>query len=176
MLDNAFISKYEPILRDKFASIWYKEKYQYYFNGGYRRIFKIKEDENYFRQFVSIDKNNEVLGYICYGADFEVGLVYGFGAINFSDNKIVFGKDLAKVIDDIFCKFGFETMEWSVNIGNPVKRHYDNFCKKCNGTWMLKHRRSKKLNGDFCDEQIYEVTKEGYLNYKNNLRSKLIIK
>lgn len=176
MLDNALILKYEPILKDKFTSIWYNEKYQYYFNSGYRKRFRIAEDENSYRQFVSVDKNGDVLGFICYGADFEIGLAYGFGAINFSNNKLIFGKDLAKVIDDIFCKFGFETLEWTVNIENPIKKSYDRFCRDCNGTWMLRHRRNRKLNGEFCDEVLYEVIKEGYLNYKNDLGNKMSIR
>ena len=45
--------------------------------------------------------------------------------VNFSDDKWTFGMDLRQVIDDIFCKFNMQRMEFNVVCGNPIEKSYD---------------------------------------------------
>ena len=117
--------------------------------------------------YVSIDKDNNILGYISYSVDRDTGSVHSFGAINFSDNKIVFGLDLCEVIDDIFCKFNLARMEFCVICGNPIEKTYDKMVNKYGGRIIGTRRRVTKLyDGKIYDEKIYEMFREDYLKNK----------
>lgn len=171
MLKNALL--YEDQIRNKFYNIWYDNKYEYYFSSDYRMDFKIPKNGSERRDFVSIDSENNVLGYICYRIKADVRLVYEFGAINFSSNKITFGFDLKQVIDDIFMKFNMETLEFSVVCGNPIEKSYDRFIEQIGGKVLcIRHNRVKDLAGNIHDDKLYEINYVNYINFKLNKYSK----
>lgn len=70
---------------------------------------------------------------------------YDFGAINFSNDKLTFGRDLVQVIDDIFCSFGLERMEFKVVCGNPIERSYDRMVERFGGRIVGVRKRVAKL-------------------------------
>jgi hypothetical protein len=165
LLDNA--RKYSEELKNKLMDTWYDEKYKYYYMGGWHREFTLPEDDWERMYFVSLDKNNNVIGYILYSLDRSVGSAYDFGAINFSDNKLTFGKDLCQAIDDIFCKFNMQRIEFNVVCGNPIERSYDRMVEKFGGRVVgTRKRAAKLLDNQIYDDKIYEILREDYLKSK----------
>ena len=166
MLDNA--RKYTEQLKQKFIDTWYDEKYKYYHMGGWHREYTPSEDDWERMCFVSLDKDGNVLGCIMYSLDRNVSSAYDFGAINFSDNKLTFGMDLRQVIDDIFCKFNMQRMEWNVVCGNPIEKSYDRMVAKFGGRIVGTRKRiAKLLDNQIYDDKIYEILREDYLKSKH---------
>lgn len=117
--------------------------------------------------FVSVNSKGEVIGYITYCVNRKTQSAYDFGAMNFSNDKITFGKDLYQVIDDVFCKFNFQRMEFNVVCGNPIERSYDRMVKRLGGRIVgIRKRVSSILDNQLCDDKIYEILREDYLAYK----------
>lgn len=168
MIANAM--DYQDELRKAFYAVWYDPKYQYYFCSYLRHPFSLESGEKSYprRDFVSLDESGKLLGYINYGIDAAVKLAYGFGAVNFSENRMTFGRDLCTVIDDIFIKFGMETFEFAVIIGNPAEQHYDRIVRKIGGRVLcIRHARAQDLAGNVCDDKLYEITRAEYLRFRN---------
>lgn len=161
MLDIA--QKYTDELRLKFADIAYDLKYQFY-TGGWSEEYKPSKDnwENF--EFVSIDSKGEVLGHICYNIDRNSNRAYGFCIINFSNNKITFGRDVAQAVDDIFIKYKFRKLDYSVFVGNPIEKTYDRLTKRYGGRIVgTKIKNSKLLDGELYDFKMYEIFREDYI-------------
>jgi len=172
MLDNAY--KYEDKIRELFYNVWYDPKYQYYFYGDTHSVFKLDKEngDKYCRRFVSLNKEGEVNGYIGYGVDRGCNMAIGFGAINFSEDKTGFGRDLAQCIDDIFTKFQMNRMEFSVVIGNPVEASYDRLVKKIGGRILcVRHDVTLDMAGNYCDDKTYEIMRKDYLAFKERRKN-----
>ncbi len=174
-LENAKL--HEDEIKQKMWSIWYDERYQYYFGGEWRRDFSLADSDNgpCRHEFAVLNDGNELIGFIGYNIDLELRIAEHFGAINFSDDKLTFGKALDQVIRECFMKFGMEVVEWCVVCGNPIERSYDRMCKRFGGNIVgIKHRRAKDMSGNPCDFKIYEILRKDFLNVlegKNENRS-----
>lgn len=170
MLDNAF--KYEDKIRARFLDVWYDPKYQFYFCGAYHEPFSLPQNGDWHcRQFVSLSKEGEVNGLIGYAIDHDCNLAHNFGAINFSTDRVGFGLDLARCIDDIFVKFCMNKLEFNVICGNPIEASYDKIIGKIGGHILCTRRdRAKDMAGNFHDDKIYEVMREDYMKAKERRR------
>lgn len=113
---------YEEQIKRKMWEIWYDEKYQYYFGGNWRSDLSLADNNSDYpkRAFAVLNNRDELIGYISYSVDNELRIAQWFGAINFSDDKLTFGRALRQVIEDCFLKFGMEVVEWYVICGNPI--------------------------------------------------------
>lgn len=165
MLDNA--RKHEEELKKKFMEVWYEDKYKYYFSSNWHSEQELPKDDWEKMCYVSMDKDNNILGYISYMIDRSINSAHSFGAINFSENKATFGIDLCKVIDDIFCKFNMERMEFYVICGNPIEKSYDRMVEKYGGRIIgMRRKVAKLIDNKIYDDKIYEILREDYLKSK----------
>lgn len=167
MLDLAY--KHEDEIRLKMFDTWYDEKYKFYHSSVYHDVYALEGNNGDWdsRQFVSLDASGRVIGLIGYGIDRTTEIANGFGAINFSDNSITFGMDLARVIDDVFCKFNMKKLEFSVVIGNPIEKSYDKMVSKYGGriVGVLK-QHFKLVDNKYYDNKMYEIFREDYIKAK----------
>ena len=116
---------------------------------------------------MSFDTQGNVIGLIIYEVDRVYEIAFDFGAINFTDNKVVFGKDLFKVLDDIFCKFNIPKMEFCCVIGNPIERSYDRMIKKFGGNIIGVRKQHCKLHDNqLYNDKIYELFRDNYIKSK----------
>lgn len=172
MLKNAYL--YEEQIKQALYEIWYDEKYQYYFMGAYHNDFNLSHDNDgdwHCRTWASVDKDGNLLGYIGYHIDHETRSASNFGAINFSNNIATFGKDLVQVVDDIFCKFNMNRLEFVVVIGNPIEKNYDKMVKKYGGRILcIRHDVAQDLAGNLCDDKSYEIMQKDYLAAKERMK------
>lgn len=166
MLNNA--RKYREELKNKFIDIWYDDKYKYYFSTNWRRELELPNDDWENMCYVSLDKDNNVIGYISYTMNRNTNSAYDFGAINFTDDKLTFGRDLYRTIDDIFCKFNMQRIEFNVICGNPVEKSYDKMISKYGGRIVgIRKNTTKLIDNQFYNDKIYEILKEDYLKNKH---------
>ena len=162
MLVPAF--NYAEELKKKMAATWFDEKYKYYNCDTYYSDLKV-DDETWNRhQFVSLDKEGNVIGYIKYNINRQTCNCNGLAIINFTDNKSVFGMDLGQALIDIFERFKFRKLNFSVVIGNPIEKSYDKMINKYGGRIVGIYKQEVKLiDGEYYDEKLYEITREDYL-------------
>lgn len=139
-------------------------KYKYYIGATYSENFEAAKSTWGRHEFVSLDKDSHVIGYIGYSVSQTENKAYSLGIVNFSDNKITFGKDVAQVIDNIFLKFNFNKLSYGVYAGNPIEATYDKLTKKYGGNIIGTMRRETKLmDGQLYDYKMYEIFKEDYV-------------
>ncbi|TVX86108.1 hypothetical protein FPZ44_23735 [Paenibacillus agilis] len=76
---------------------------------------------------------------------------------------MVFVKDLQKFLSDIFERFGFNKLSYSVVIGNPIEKSYDRMTHKYGGRIVGVNRNEVLLSdGTLNDLKLYEILKEDY--------------
>lgn len=170
MLDLAY--KYEEEIKEKMFDTWYDEKYMFYHASQFHTPWQNPKPEDgdwYDRYFVSLDSELEVIGLISYHINCACDMATWFGAINFTDHKATFGRDLAQVIDDIFCKFNMRKMEFSVVVGNPIEETYDKMVAQYGGQITgVKHKHVRLLDGNYYDYKEYEIFREDYIKAKES--------
>lgn len=166
MLDLAI--KYQDQVISKFRDTWFKDKYKYFHNANYFEDWAIKDSTWTNHQFVSV-RNGEVIGYIGYNIDHSWNLVNGLAIINFEDSpSMVFAADMGHAIRDIFEKYQFRKLCFSVIVGNPIESSYDKMCLKYGGRIVgIRKKNARLIDGNFYDEKLYEIFREDYINAKS---------
>ena len=151
--------------------IAYNKKYMYA-NIGYTSSYKPSDDNWYCHEFVSV-KNNEVIGYITYSTKRNPRIAYDFYAVNYTDSPI-FAIDLLRAIDNIFIEFGFQKIDFSVIVGNPIEKSYDKLISMYGGrvVGVLKNDVCL-LDGNIYDKKLYELSIEDYVENKKRIGIKL---
>ena len=161
MLD--FAIKYKDKLQLLFVDTWHKEKYKFY-HTGYCNIPEFQDNTWEFHDFVSLNSKGEVIGNIYYRVDRLTNNASRLCAINFTNDSIIFAKDLMQAIKDIFEKFNFNKLNFSVVIGNPAEKGYDKLVSKCGGRVVgIKERETKLFYGKYYDMKEYEILRENYI-------------
>lgn len=166
MLDIAI--NYNEELKRKFRSIWFSDRYKYWANGNYYEEWNPAESTWVNHQFVSIS-GGEVIGYIGYSIDRASEFVYGMNIVNFEDTpSLTFSVDLGRALKDIFEKYHFRKLCFSVVVGNPIEKSYDKLCKKYGGRIVgVQKEHTRLIDGKFYDEKMYEILREEYNARKN---------
>lgn len=155
---------YKESLSNKVINTWFVDKYKYWNCASYHADQKINEDTWSKNQFVSVDKNGGVIGFIGYDVDRETCYANSLSIINFSEDIITFGIDLKTAIDDIFTKYNFGKLSFSVVVGNPIEKSYDKMCSKYGGRILgIKEKHCKLVDGNFYDLKLYEIMRENYI-------------
>lgn len=156
MLDIAIRHKEELI--ERFRAVWFDEKYKFWNYSNFYEEWEVAESTLERHQFASLDSEGHVIGYIAYGIDRNNDYVYALNIINFSDNRIAFGLDVGRALQDIFEKFHFRKLCFSVVVGNPIEKSYDKIIKKYGGRSVgIQRAHVKLMDGQFYDEKLYEV-------------------
>lgn len=163
MIDLAI--NYAQELQAKFRETWFNDKYKYWNNSSYYREFTIDSDTWNRHQFVSVDCNGNVIGYISYDINRNANFCHTLNIINFTDDILIFALDLKRVLSDIFERFKFNKLDFTVVVGNPIEKSYDKAVKKYGGRVVGFFQNEVRLiDGDLCNVKLYEITREEYLN------------
>ena len=166
MLEPAI--KYKDQMYNIQYDIWFNDKYKYFNSNSYYGAMQIDENTWDRHQFVSV-LNGNIIGYIEYSISREEHYVRSLAIINFTENKAVFGKDLAQALKDIFEKYKFRKLNFSVIVGNPIENSYDKMIKRYGGRIVGTYKDNVKLiDGNYYDEKIYEILASEYFDAINN--------
>ncbi len=164
MLANA--RDYKEELESKMRATWGNKKYWYYHNCSYFRPVVVEEDTWNKTQFVSLDASGNVAGYLAYGVEREGRYVTYLEIINFMDDR-GFGLDVMRMVKDIFEKYRYRKIVFSVIIGNPIEPKYDRLVLRYGGRIVGTYKEHAMLpNGIMYDEKFYEIRRVDYLVHK----------
>ena len=154
-------------LKKKFNSIWFQEKYKFYNYDMYFNDMIVDDNTWNKHQFVSVNTDREIIGYIAYQIDRQTLNVSKLAIINFTDNKIVFSRDLKQVLTDIFEKFNFQKLSFSVVVGNSIDKSYDKMVAKYGGRIIGTAINETKLyDNEYYHVKYYEILKDEYSKKK----------
>ncbi|MCC8043890.1 MAG: GNAT family N-acetyltransferase [Clostridiales bacterium] len=149
---------YADKLRKAELETWYKPE-NIYWNGCYGDCYINLPKNNYDAHcFVSVDKNDEVIGYISYAVNWAAMSADRFGAISFRKGSVEYARDLFQAVCDIFGKYHMNRMQWCCFANNPAIRGYRNFIKKYGGRECGYYRQVAKLqDGKLHDSVQFEI-------------------
>ncbi len=148
---------YKDQLDRKFSEILLDEKYMYFFMESGQPP-QISDDLTNLHQLVSVDRDGRLIGYIAYSINNKVYYAYDFEAVNFTDNKILFGKDLKNAIDDIFYKYHFNKLNFMSVDDNPATSQYERLIQKYGGRFVGYYEEDiMLLDGRVCDTHLFEI-------------------
>lgn len=113
-------------------------------------------------QYVSVDKEGNVLGYIKADVGRPTRILNNFALVNLTGKaNLTFSKDILNFIDLCFKERKFIKMEFNVIVGNPAEKIYDKFIKKCGGSVVgTLHKSSMLHDGKYYDKKLYEILRE----------------
>lgn len=151
-------------LKLKNAATWYDTTRYMYWNGGCGSSDINLSDNTYdVHQFVSVDSNNKLIGYISYNIDWNALSADCFGAISFDIGNVIFAKDMTQAIDDIFCKYHLNRVQWACYTDNPAIKGYRAFIKRYGGRECAYYRQcTRLLDGKLHDSVSFEILAEEY--------------
>lgn len=149
---------YREKLREEMCKSWYDLKNIFY-SGCTGNSLPNLPDNNYdSHHFVSVDDNNNVVGYISYSINWLAMSANDFGIISFKKGNVMFAKDVYKVICDLFEVYHMNRISWLAYADNPAIRGYRNFIKKHGGRECGYRRQVAKLqDGKLHDSVEFEI-------------------
>lgn len=164
---------YKDQLIKKHREIWFDDKYTYWNSGIYWEDLTVNTDTWNEHQFVSV-YNGEIIGYIAYSINRSANIAYSLNVLKYSNHfSATFSLDLGQALQDIFEKFHFNKLNFSVIIGNPIEESYDRIIDRYNGRIVGTYKDHVRLqDGKLCDQKLYEIMSEEYFKAKKDREDK----
>jgi hypothetical protein len=167
MLQPAYL--YKDILYKYKSKIAFDERYKFYEYDTYVD-YDIITDRNSWEciQLVSVDNNDNIIGYFKADINRHVYYVCGLAIINFTPKtNLIFAKDLKQFFLDLFNKYNFNKITFRVVIGNPIEKMYDKLVSNYGGRIVGIYKNNTKLwDGKIYDVKLYEIMKEDFCIFK----------
>lgn len=158
MLKPAFL--YKNQLNETYHKIIYNEKYKFLIEDVWEYNIKIEESDANSIQLVSIDENENVIGFLQANLNREINHVTSLEVINFNEINYTYSKDFNNFIRDLTEKFGFKKITFEVILGSPYEKLYDKHLKRFNGRVVgIKKAEVRLADGKYYDVKIYEIFK-----------------
>ncbi|MDP4224848.1 MAG: GNAT family protein [Bacteroidota bacterium] len=156
---------YIGALQLKRTAIAFDPRYMYYECGVYCD-YEISIEKSSWNtiQLVSIDDNNNLIGYFSASINRQTYNISALGAINFCPKpNLIFCKDMKQFFTDLFIKFNFNKISWRVVVGNPAEEIYDRLIQAYGGRIVGTFKNEIKLwDGNLYDEKHYEILKDEF--------------
>lgn len=161
MLKSAHL--YHQELEMKMIDGWYKLENMYYHAYTAEYTPSLPDNNGREHHFVSVDNDDNVVGYISYHVDWQSMSAHSWGLITFQKGNLILIKDLYTVIRNLFEKYNMNRISWNCYADNPVIRGYRYFVKKFGGKEVgYLHDASKLLDGKLHDIVIFEILAKDY--------------
>lgn len=150
---------YKDQIAQKSRELYYTDD-SFYYNGYITNdpiIVKEGDDYNERFQYAIVDNNKDLIGYISFHVDFYSKNADSFGLISFDRGNPIIGFAVKEVIDMLIEEFCIHRLEFRCIGGNPVKRHYDWFCRNMNGKCHCLQDVIRDHRRDYHNVYIYEM-------------------
>lgn len=149
---------YKEKLNKKNYETWYDQRYMYYHIGTGAYDIQLADNNCGKHQFVSVDSNESVIGYISYKVDWQALNADNFGIISYDIGNIAFAKDVYQVVCDLFEKYHMNRIGWFAFADNPAVKGYRRFIEKHGGKECAYLRQISKLtDGKLHDAVEFEI-------------------
>lgn len=154
---------YKEKLQEENIKAWYKPENIFWNGGSGDSQIDIREDNYDCHQFVSVDKDNNVIGYIGYSVDWAAMSAWQFGIISYRKGSVEFARDVYKAVCNLFEVYHMNRIQWCAYADNPAIRGYRNFIKKHGGRECGYYRQAARLqDGRLHDCVNFEILAEEF--------------
>lgn len=154
---------YADELKKLYQENMYDLRNQYYFGWYGTKELELSDNNYDRREFVSVNEDDNIVGFISYNIDYNRKVADNFGIMSFTQS-LIFPKDLLQVIDDIFYKYHLEKISWRCYKENPALRGYRNFIKRHGGRQTGYYREEAILmDGKMHDGVSFEILEKDYI-------------
>jgi hypothetical protein len=162
-----YAKKYEEKLRQMFRDTAFDPYYRFEQCLVYREDFELPKDTWNSHHFVSV-LGDEILGLIEYSVKRMENAAHGLHLIHFGGENaphgVEFARDALAAIRDIFDRFGFEKLNFTVIRGNPTEKTYDRLVRRYGGRVVgIRLRETRLIDGNLYDMKEYEILRSEYL-------------
>lgn len=160
---------YQTKINELEISLWGSSRTMFWNCNCYHNVHDFSNDTWLELYFVSVDpETDEVIGII--GGDIyrSANYIKSLSICNFiNDKHTIFAKDLMIFIKELFLKYNFNKICFSVIIGNPVEEHYDKLTEKLGGRIVGIFKNHAVLhNNKIYDQKYYEIMKDDFIKTK----------
>lgn len=150
-------------MQKKNFETWYDTEYMFWSGGTGDSKINIHDNNYDCHQFVSVDKEGNVIGYISYKIDWCAMSADNFGIISYDIGNIEFAKDCYMAVRDLFEKYHMNRVGWFAFLDNPAVKGYRNFIKRHGGVECAHYRKVAKLiDGKLHDSVCFEILAEEF--------------
>lgn len=168
---------YREKLNNEATRQWYDIRNMYYHSGPIMSEYNIDDNTGCGHYFVSVDKDDNVLGYIGYAIDWSSKRVYNFGFLSFQKGNMTFVRDSYQAFKNLFEVYHFHSVEFLCYVDNPAVRGYRNLMRKFGGRECAYMRdEALLLDGKLHDAVKFEILDSDYFNERrpNRLGCKIV--
>lgn len=165
MLDLAYF--YQIELNECLKSILKDKDLYFYFMFPFKFFsFHLENSDSNTIQFISKDNKGNIIGYLAAYISRINNSIENIDLINFTGRtNIIFSRDAKLFFDEIFINRHIRKITFHTIAQNPSISMYRKFVKKFNGREVGILQKNKILtDGNYYDEIIFEIFREGYLN------------
>ena len=149
---------YKERFYGEYVNTWYKPENIFYTGWTGDSLPELPDNNYNSHHFVSVDKNDNLIGYISYSVDWIAMSTDRFGIISFDKGNILFAKDVYKAICDLFEVYHMNRISWCAYADNPAIRGYRNFIRKHGGRECGYRRQNARLqDGKLHDSVEFEI-------------------
>lgn len=149
---------YKERLEEENIKSWYQPENIYWNSTSGSELLNLPDNNYDCHCFVSVDKNDNILGYIDYCVDWAAMSANKFGIISYQKGNLEFVKDIYKAVRDLFLVYRMNRIQWCCYADNPAIRGYRNFIKKHGGRECGYYRQVAKLmDGKLHDSVQFEI-------------------
>jgi hypothetical protein len=155
---------YENQLQTLFNNIVFEDKYKFYNASNYYNYnLEFANDSWNHIDLVSIDKNDNIRGFLSAKVDRCNESVSSLRVINFCGLNYTFSKDFHQFLQELFTKYNFRKITFSVVVGNPAEKMYDKYINRYGGRIVGTYKDDIRLyDGNYYDFKVYEIFKSEF--------------
>lgn len=159
---------YEDKLREESIKAWYRPENIYLDGGPGNEVIDLPEDNCDRHCFVSVDKEDNVIGYIGYHVDWSAMSADGLCIISYRKGSVEFARDVYDAIYNLFHTYHMNRVAWYAWTDNPAVRGYRRFIRKYGGRECGIQRQVARLqDGKLHDSINFEILASEFRGGKN---------
>lgn len=154
---------YKGKLNEEHIKTWYNPDYIFWNGSMGNSMVQIPDNHKHICSFVSVDRKDNIIGYIAYTVDWFSQSADLIGIISYKKHNLQFVEDVYHVICDLFEVYHMNRISWFCFADNPAVRGYRNFIKKHGGRECGYHRQIIRMQDGFWHDIIdFEILAEEF--------------
>ena len=153
---------YKDEIQRNFEKYKYKNDMMYYSGWLGDSIPNFEDESDYGKVKYAIIDGCKLIGYFEYNVDWYASCVDCFALFSFERRNKIIGLDVHRELKKIIEEYNIHRISWRMIGGNPVEKHYDNFCNKYNGKKFVLTDAIRDRNGEYHNDVIYEILFDKY--------------
>lgn len=160
--------QYKSQINNLFIEASDNPKNRFFTQSYWEYIPKITESNWTNQQMVSVDKSDNVIGWLEAEISVKQHYINNLSVIRFRDDErynYTFSKDFHEFFAKLFMHYEYRKINYNSVVDSPNEKWYDEFTMKYGGRIVgVKKEHFAMENGKLCDLKIYELFRNEFLN------------